>query len=155
MRNKKVIGRTNIGAVVLCSLVLIGCHPYSEITRINLPEAPKAIGPYSQAVKTGNLIFCSGQLGISPKTGELVGPDIESQTRQAILNLKTILESGGSDLSQVTKVTVFLSDMENYGTVNKIYGEYFDHVRPARSTVQIAKLPRNGLIEIECIAVAR
>ena len=144
----------------LCALMSIStaqmtCSPNSGITRITSADAPKAIGPYSHAIKSGNFIFCSGQLGLLPSTGELAGNDIESQTRQSILNMKAILQSAGSDLSKVTKVTIFLTDMADYGKVNSIYAEYFDSTKPARSTVQVAKLPKNGLVEIECTAIVR
>lgn len=139
---------------MLVCFTQITCGGHRAMTRINSSEAPEAIGPYSHAVKTGNLIFCSGQLGLL-STGELSGNDIESQTRQSILNTQHILNSAGSDLSKITKVTIFLTDMKDYAKVNSIYAEYFDSTKPARSTVQVAKLPKNGLIEIECTAIVR
>ncbi|MFZ4928101.1 RidA family protein [Chryseobacterium sp. Mn2064] len=151
MRNKKITIYKWTTAITLC-LSLAACAPNPAIIKISSPDVSKAIGPYSHAIKAGNLIFCSGQLGLLPATGELSGNEIESQTRQSILNIKSILESAGSDLSKVTKVTIFLADMSDYTTVNRIYSEYFSN-HPARSTVQVAKLPKNGLIEIECIAI--
>ncbi len=119
---------------------------------ISTDKAPAAIGPYSQAVKTGNLLFCSGQVGIDPATGKLCGSDIKAQTLQVIKNIREVLDTAGLDLSDIVKTTVFLSNMDDFPVVNEIYGKEFGQHRPARSTVQVAGLPLKALIEIECIA---
>jgi 2-iminobutanoate/2-iminopropanoate deaminase len=115
--------------------------------------APKAIGPYSQAIRIGDLIYTAGQIPLSPATMELVGTDIEGQTRQVIENLKAVLEASGSSLDNVVKTTVFLANMADFAKMNAIYAEYFTGKTPARSTVQVAGLPRNALVEIECVAI--
>lgn len=122
------------------------------IENISTDEAPAAIGPYSQAIKTGNLIFCSGQLGINPETKELL-EGVEQQTLQIFKNIKAVLNAAGCDLSGIVKTTVFLSDMAEFQTVNAIYANLFGDHKPARSTIQAAQLPLNASIEIECIAV--
>lgn len=119
---------------------------------IQTEQAPKAIGPYAQAVGIGNLIFTAGQIGLNPQTGELVSDDIEGQTRQALTNLKHILEAAGSGLNYVVKTTVFLQDMAEFPRMNAIYAEFFPENPPARSTVAVAALPRGARVEIEAIA---
>jgi 2-iminobutanoate/2-iminopropanoate deaminase len=119
---------------------------------IQTDKAPKAIGPYSQAIEAGNLIFLSGQIPINPATGELVGGDIRQQARQVLENLKHVLESRGLLMNQVVKTTIFLKDLGNFGPVNEVYSTFFPEEPPARSTVQVAALPRNTDIEIEAIA---
>lgn len=115
-------------------------------------NAPAAVGPYVHAVKAGETLYTSGQLGLIPQTGTL--PEgIEAQTKQALENLKAVVEAAGLNLSNVVKTTVFLADMNDFATVNKIYAEYFTGEAPARSCVQVAKLPKDGLVEIEAIAV--
>jgi 2-iminobutanoate/2-iminopropanoate deaminase len=116
-------------------------------------KAPKAIGPYSTGVKSGDLIFTAGQVGLDPQTGEVVPGGIESETRQAIKNIQYILEAAGSNLNQVVKTTVFLRDMNDFARMNAVYAEFFTNLPPARSTVQVAMLPRNVAIEIEAIAI--
>lgn len=120
-------------------------------TVISTPQAPAAIGPYSQAIRTGDLLFASGQLGLDPATGNLVD-GIEAQTRQALANLQAVLAAAGGSVANVVKTTIFLADMADFATVNAIYGEVFRHEPPARSTVQVAALPKGGLVEIEVIA---
>jgi 2-iminobutanoate/2-iminopropanoate deaminase len=120
-------------------------------TVISTPQAPAAIGPYSQAIRTGNLLFASGQLGLDPATGNLA-EGIEAQTRQALVNLQAVLAASGGSVANVVKTTIFLADMADFATVNAIYGELFRHEPPARSTVQVAALPKGGLVEIEVIA---
>ena len=115
-------------------------------------EAPPAVGPYSQAVIAGDLIFTAGQLGIDPKSGELA-EGIEAQTRQALTNLSALLEAASSSLDRVVKATVFLAHMEDFATMNAIYAEFFTLQPPARSTVGVAQLPRGALVEIEAIAL--
>ncbi|MBN1260808.1 MAG: RidA family protein [Anaerolineae bacterium] len=117
------------------------------------PEAPQAVGPYSQAIKVGQFVFTSGQLGLDPATGAFAGEDIVSQTRQALHNLDIVLQAAGSDLAHVVKTTIFVIDLGDFKTVNQIYGEYFESAPPARSTVQVAALPLGGLVEIEMVAV--
>ena len=117
-------------------------------------KAPAAVGPYSQAVRVGDLIFTAGQLGIVPGTTEFAGPDIESQTRQALENLKAVLEAGGSCLKHVVKNTVFLADMGEFARMNGVYAEFFPEHPPARSAVQVAALPLGGRVEIEAVALA-
>lgn len=120
---------------------------------IRTPNAPAAVGPYSQAVRVGNFVFTAGQLGLVPGTKEFAGPDVESQTRQALENLKAILEAAGSSLRHVVKTTVFLQDLGEFARMNAVYGEYFPEEPPARSTVQVAALPMGARVEIEAIAV--
>ena len=122
---------------------------------ISTEAAPKAVGPYSQAIKAGNFLFISGQLALNPKTGEIVSGGIEAQTKQSIENIKSILASAGASLRDVVKTTVFLKDMGQFAQMNKVYQEYFGAGAPARSTVEVAKLPRDGLVEIESIAIVK
>ncbi len=117
-------------------------------------DAPKAIGPYSAGIRTGNLIFTAGQLGIDPLTGQFVSDEIIEQTRQALQNIKAILEAADSFLENVVKTTVFLSDMEDFGEMNAVYAEFFTENFPARSAVQAAKLPKDAKVMIEAVAFA-
>ncbi len=116
-------------------------------------NAPKAIGPYSVAIQTDGFVFCSGQLGLDPASGELVAAEVEAQTRQALTNLKNVLESAGSSLEKVVKTTVFIRDMADFPKMNAVYGEFFTSAPPARSTIAVAGLPKGGLVEIEAIAL--
>jgi 2-iminobutanoate/2-iminopropanoate deaminase len=118
-------------------------------------KAPKAIGPYSVAIQTGNFIFTSGQLGLDPLTGDLVPGGIEAETRQALTNLGNVLADSDAGLEQVVKTTVFLRDMAEFPKMNAIYAEFFPENHPARSTVQVAALPKNGAVEIEVIAILK
>jgi 2-iminobutanoate/2-iminopropanoate deaminase len=120
---------------------------------IQTEKAPKAIGPYSQAIQAGNFLFLSGQIPLDPKTGELVKGDIRKQTQQVLENIKGILESQGLGMENVVKSTIFLKDIANFNQVNEIYETYFLSSPPARSTVEVAKLPRDADIEIEAIAL--
>ncbi len=120
---------------------------------ISTDNAPGAIGPYSQAIKTGNLVFVSGQIPIDPQTGEFVSHDVAEQTEQVLKNLSAVLEAAGSSLNNVVKTTVFVSDMNDFAVMNEIYAKYFNDNKPARATVQAARLPRDAKVEIECIAV--
>ena len=120
---------------------------------ISTENAPGAIGPYSQAVKTGNFIFCSGQIPINPQTGEFVSEDVAEQTRQVLKNLSAVLEAAETNLNNVVKTTVFLADMNDFAAMNEVYAEFFSENKPARATVQAARLPRDARVEIECIAV--
>jgi 2-iminobutanoate/2-iminopropanoate deaminase len=120
-------------------------------TIIETPNAPKAIGPYSQAVRYGDLLFVSGMLGMDPKTGEFAGPDIEAQAIRVLDNLKAVIDAAGMNLQNVLKSTVFLKDMNDFAKLNEIYGRYFKDAPPARETVQVARLPRDAAIEISVI----
>ena len=119
---------------------------------IQTDYAPQPIGPYNQAVLADNTLYISGQIAIDPTSGEVVSQNIEMQTRQVIKNLEAVLQSGNSSLEKVVKTTIFLSDMDNFVKVNAVYSEYFGHSKPARSTVEVSCLPKNVLIEIDCIA---
>ncbi|HBN47192.1 MAG TPA: reactive intermediate/imine deaminase [Prevotella sp.] len=119
---------------------------------IHTEKAPKAIGPYSQAIKVGNLVFASGQVPIVPATGEFVEGGIQEQTRQALTNAQAILEEAGTSLNNVVKTTVFLSDMANFAAMNEVYAEFFTQPYPARSAVAVKALPKGALVEVECIA---
>ena len=124
-------------------------------TVIATAKAPAAIGPYSQAVKIGNLLYTSGQVALDPATGQIVPGAIAEQTTQVLENLKAVLEAGGSTLASVVKTTVFLKDMNDFAAMNAIYGKYLaaeGTVAPARSTVEVARLPKDALVEIEVIA---
>jgi len=139
----------------ICCTVITSCHSGKSLTVISSMDAPKAIGPYSHAIKTGNLIYTSGQIGLSPVTNALAGEDIASQTHQALDNLKAILLEAGSDMGHVVKITIYLKDLNDYAKVNDIYKDYFTEIKPARSAVQVARLPKDALIEIECVAVIK
>ena len=121
---------------------------------ISTELAPKALGPYSQAIRANGFIFCSGQIPIDPAAGTVVGTTAEDQTRQAITNLRNVLEAAGSGLDKVVKTTVFISDMNDFAAVNGVYAELFGETKPARSCVQAARLPKDVKIEIEAIAQA-
>ncbi|MBI3177830.1 MAG: RidA family protein [Chloroflexi bacterium] len=124
-------------------------------TVIHSDSAPKAIGPYSQAIRVGDLVFAAGQTPIDPATGNLVEGDIETQTRRVLLNIKVVLEAAGSGLDKVVKTTVFMTNLGDFARMNAVYGEYFPANPPARSTVQVAALPKAAQVEIECVAVAQ
>lgn len=123
-----------------------------EIIQTDL--APKAIGPYSQAIKIDGLVFTSGQIPLDPLTKQMVEGDIRKQTEVVLDNLKAVLEAAGTSLARVVKTTVFLADMNDFAAMNEVYARYFDAVSPARSTVQAARLPRDARVEIEAIALA-
>lgn len=116
-------------------------------------EAPGAIGPYSQAIRQGALLFLSGQLGLDPISGTLIASDIASQTQQALKNIQAVLQAAGVDLQAVVKTTVFLIDMADFAAMNEVYATFFTESPPARSTVAVAQLPRGGRVEIECLAI--
>ena len=117
-------------------------------------NAPGAIGPYSQAVQAGGMVFVSGQLPIDTATGAFAGDDVKSQTRQSLTNIKNILASEGIGMDQVIRVGVFLKDMNTFGDMNEVYGEFFEGDYPARAAVEVARLPKDALVEIEAVAVA-
>ena len=124
-------------------------------TVVATSKAPAAVGPYSQAIKTPGLVFTAGQLGLDPASGEFAGADVAAQTRQAMRNLRAVLEEAGSGLEHIVKTTIFVVDLAHFKTVNEVYGSFFgeDATPPARSTVQVAALPLGGLVEIEAVAV--
>jgi 2-iminobutanoate/2-iminopropanoate deaminase len=122
---------------------------------VQTDKAPKAIGPYSQAIAAGGFLFCSGQIPLDPATGELVQGTIEDQTRQVLRNLGAVLEAAGSSYDDVVKATVFLQDMNDFSRINAVYGEFFKAPHPARAAVQAARLPRDVRIEIEAIALVK
>jgi 2-iminobutanoate/2-iminopropanoate deaminase len=117
-------------------------------------QAPKAIGPYSQAIRTEGLIFTSGQIPIDPATSQVVAGDVSAQTERVLKNLAAILQASGSSLEKVLRCTVFLKDMEDFAAMNEVYGRYFKQAPPARSTVEVARLPKDVLVEIDVIALA-
>jgi 2-iminobutanoate/2-iminopropanoate deaminase len=119
---------------------------------IQTENAPAAIGPYSQAVVAGDWVFVSGQIGLDPSSGELRGPDLETQARQALANLKAILKAAKRELNQVAAVDVFLTDMNDFSAFNAIYEEFFGSHRPARAVVGVKELPKNAIVEVKCIA---
>ena len=125
----------------------------SERSVVQSTSAPAAIGPYSQGIRAGNLLFVSGQIPLDPATGEMVGGDIAEQVRRVLENLKGILESGGSGLNRVLRTTVYLSDLGEFQKMNEVYRRYFDSLPPARSTVGVGALPRGARVEIDAIAL--
>ena len=121
--------------------------------QIHTDNAPKALGPYSQAIEAGGMVFASGQVPIDPATDQFVEGGIKEQTRQSLTNARNILREAGTDLPHVAKTTVFLSDMDNFAAMNEVYAEFFQQPYPARSAVAVKTLPKGALVEIECIAV--
>ncbi len=126
---------------------------YAQLKTVSTDKAPAAIGPYSQAVKTGNLLFLSGQISLDPVTMNIIGNDIESQTGQIFKNIRAVLLSENLTLENIVKCTVFMKNLDDFGKMNEIYAKEFGAHKPARSTVQVARLPKDVLIEIECVAV--
>jgi 2-iminobutanoate/2-iminopropanoate deaminase len=120
---------------------------------VQTPNAPSAIGPYSQAIIANGFVYTAGQLGVDPGTGKLIEGDVKAQTRQALENLTAILSAAGTSLSNAVKTTVFLANMDDFAAMNSVYAEYFHSNPPARSTIQVAKLPLAGLVEIEVVAM--
>jgi 2-iminobutanoate/2-iminopropanoate deaminase len=122
--------------------------------KIETSQAPQAIGPYVQAIQVGDFIYTSGQIPLTPE-GEIVGGDIKTQTHQVLKNISAVLDAAGSDLQHVVKTTLFIKDMEQFATINEIYGQYFTDHKPARSCVEVARLPKDVLIEMEVVAVRK
>ena len=120
---------------------------------IETAKAPAPIGPYSQAIRANSFVFVSGQIPIDPGTGNIVGEEIAEQTHQVMKNLAAILESAGSNLNKIVKTSIFLTNLDDFARLNQVYGEYVGESRPARATVQVAKLPRGALVEIEAVAL--
>jgi 2-iminobutanoate/2-iminopropanoate deaminase len=129
-----------------------GDHSMRDV--ILTDKGPKPIGPYSQAIRTNGFLYVSGQVALDPKTGELTGTDVRQQTERVFENLKGILEAAGSSLHRVVKTTVFLKDMNDFAAMNEVYAKHFTQAPPARSTVQVARLPKDALVEIEVIAAS-
>jgi 2-iminobutanoate/2-iminopropanoate deaminase len=121
---------------------------------ITTDKAPGAIGPYSQAIKAGGMVYCSGQIPIDPATGDFVSDSVGEQTEQVLKNLSEVLVAAGSGLDDVVKTTVFLADMNDFAEMNEVYSRFFSENKPARATVQAARLPRDSRVEIDCIAIA-
>jgi len=120
---------------------------------VHTAGAPEAIGPYSQAVVSGGLVFCSGQVALQPETGELVGSTAAEQAERALQNLRAVVEAAGSAMDRVVRTTVYLADMADFQSVNEVYAAHFGDARPARATVAVKTLPKNALVEIDCIAI--
>lgn len=137
--------------VVVVTLLFAQICLGAERSIISTPNAPKAIGPYAQAIKYGDMLFVSGMLAMDPKTGELSKGDIEAQTTLVLENIKAVVEAAGFSLKNVLKVTVFMKDLNDFGKYNVVYGKYFNDILPARETVQAARIPRDALIEISVI----
>jgi 2-iminobutanoate/2-iminopropanoate deaminase len=124
-------------------------------TPVSTPHAPAAIGPYSQGITAGGFLFCSGQLGLEPATGDFAGPDVEAQAERSMTNLRNVLDAVGCTFEDVVKTTIFLADMADFAAVNAVYGRFVSDPPPARSTVAVAALPKGGRVEIEAIARLR
>ena len=122
-------------------------------TAINSKQAPTAIGPYSQAIRSGNTLYCSGQIALDPETGQMIQSSLEAETEQVLDNLGAVLKESNLSYADVVQCTVYLVDMKDYAVVNEIYARYFSEAPPARVTVAVSELPRNGRVEISCIAV--
>lgn len=138
-------------AVSACVLVLAACREHPQV--IVTDNAPKAIGPYSQAVRAGDTLYVSGQIAIDPATGEIVKGGIEAETRQALENLKAVLDAAGYSPENVVSCQVFLADIDDFAAMNKVYAGYFPRQPPARATVEVAELPRDARIEVSAVAV--
>ena len=140
-------------ALLTAAVFLLAVSAWAQQKQVvATPDAPKAIGPYSQAIKAGGLVFTAGQIPLDPITGQIVGADAAAQTDRVLKNLQAVLQAAGTDLEHVVKTTVFLKNISDFATVNEVYGRYFRDSPPARSTVQVANLPREALVEIEAIA---
>lgn len=123
-----------------------------KLEPIQSSQAPAAIGPYSQAIKAGSLLFCSGQIALDPKTGQMVGNTAAEQAERVLQNLAAVLAAGGGSLAHVARTTIFLASMADFAAVNEVYGRHFGNHKPARATVAVKELPKGGLVEIDCIA---
>ena len=146
-----------LSTVALFAILMIGCHINQDTPMkrevIKSPNAPAAIGPYSQAIKAGNTLYCSGQIPIDPSTGDLVNESIEAETRQVLENLRAVVTEAGFTLADVVRTTVYMTNMEDYAKINAVYGQYFQASPPARVAIQAANLPKYVNVEISCIAV--
>jgi 2-iminobutanoate/2-iminopropanoate deaminase len=137
---------------LVLAMAVVGCTAVPMRESVSTKDAPAPIGPYSQAVKAGNLLFLSGQIAIDPKTNQMTSGSIEDQTKQVLNNLDAVLKASGMSMENVVNTIVFLKDVNDFGKMNAVYGTYFKDKPPARATVQIARLPRDALIEISAIA---
>ena len=148
---------SKIGALFLCTILILTISIFSkELNQmskeiISTKNAPQAIGPYSQAVKTGNLMFISGQIPLNPETGDLVSGSIEDEANQVLNNIKSICEAAGNSLEDIVKITIFLTDLDNFATVNEVMKEHFSEPYPARATIEVSGLPLGVNVEIEAI----
>ena len=140
-------------SALLLAIGMAGCASSPTKEAVSTKDAPAAIGPYSQALKAGNLLFLSGQISIDPKTNQMNAGSIEEQTKQALENLDAVLRASGMTMDNVVNTTVFLKDVNDFAKMNAVYGTYFKDKPPARATVQVARLPRDALIEISAIAI--
>jgi len=123
-----------------------------KLEPIQSSSAPAAIGPYSQAIKVGNLLFCSGQIALDPKSGQMVGQNAAEQAEQVLKNLAAVVAAAGASLASVARTTIYLVSMSDFAAVNEVYGRHFGNHKPARATVAVKELPKGGLVEIDCIA---
>ena len=147
---------TNRILIVALASLLVGCqHPALDRETILTDKAPAAIGPYSQAIRVGNRLYLSGQIGTDPATGQIVDGGIEAQTHQTLKNLGAVLESAGFSFDDVVQAQVFLADLNDYTTMNAVYKTYFDESFPARAAVQVARIPRDARVEIMMVAVMK
>jgi 2-iminobutanoate/2-iminopropanoate deaminase len=148
---------SKIGVLFLCTILILTISIFSkELNQmskeiISTKNAPQAIGPYSQAVKTGNLMFISGQIPLNPETGDLVSGSIEDEANQVLKNIKSICEAAGNSLEDIVKITIFLTDLDNFATVNEVMKEHFSEPYPARATIEVSGLPLGVNVEIEAI----
>lgn len=147
------LGLLLAGAAIWLVLAYLPDSQTSRRTVIETDRAPAAIGPYSQGVVAGETLYLAGQIGLVPETGELAGDSLEAQARQTFRNLRAVCEAAGYSFSDVVSVDVYLADMDHYGAFNAIYGEFFEGYRPARAVVEVARLPRNALVEVKMTAV--
>ena len=133
----------------------LSAHNAKMPTTVNTPDAPAALGPYSQAIRDGNLLWCSGQLGIDPSSGELTGDDMRSQCQQAMCNLDAVCREAGTSNANALRLTIYVTDLNDFGIVNEIYAGYFEAPYPARACVQVAALPKGGIVEIDAVVSIR
>jgi 2-iminobutanoate/2-iminopropanoate deaminase len=139
---------------LLFALALMSCVSFAQEKKVvATKEAPQAIGPYSQAIKAGGFVFTAGQIPIDPATGKLIEGDVKAQTERVLKNLSAVLAAAGSSMDRVVKTTVFLKNMSDFPAMNEVYGQFFKNEPPSRSTVQVAALPKDALIEIEVVAL--
>ena len=156
------LGKYGMGIALVCCLLALAvvwgnrettAESRASATIITAPDAPAAIGPYSQAIRVGNMLFCSGQIALDPKTGKLVSGDIQAQTKQVLENLGAVLKEAGFGYKDVVRATVFMKNMNDYAKINEVYARYFNQVKPARAAVEVARLPKDVGVEITLIAV--
>jgi 2-iminobutanoate/2-iminopropanoate deaminase len=147
----EIAKETSMGESQMGKAEVLHQPPVREV--VSTKDAPAAVGPYSQGIRAGDLVFTAGQLGMDPTTGKLVEGGVQAQARQALLNLQAVLKAAGTSLDRAVKVTVFLDDINDFKAVNEVYAKFFTQDPPARSAVQVAALPLGGLVEIEAIAL--